>query len=226
MAPGLQRCAGYKARKTIMKNDNCTICRRAGMKLFLKGEKCLSPKCPAVRRSYPPGQKRKRRHSALSEFGKELREKQNLKNWYNLGERQFENYVKEILSKKSRVSDTAVLLIQKLETRLDNAIFRLGFASSHDQARQLVSHGHFMVNNRAVTIPSYQLKPGDKISFYHASKGKKIFENLSTTLKKHKVADWLKIDIAKLEGQVVGLPTLEDANPIAEISSIFEYYSR
>lgn len=194
--------------------------------MFLKGEKCLSPKCPVIRKSYPPGPKRKRRHSPLSEFGKELREKQNLRNWYNLGERQFKNYVKEILSKKSRVEDAALSLIQKLETRMDNAIFRLGFASSHDQARQLISHGHIAVNGRLVTIPSYQLKKGDKIGIYPSSKGKKIFENLPQILKKHKVASWLKLDAEKLEGQVVGLPTMEDANPISEISSIFEYYSR
>lgn len=209
-----------------MKNDNCTICRRAGMKLFLKGEKCLSPKCPVVRRAYPPGKKGKRRHTSLSEFGKELREKQNLRNWYNLGERQFENYVKDILSRKSKVQDAALSLVQRLEMRLDNAIFRLGFAFSHDQARQFVSHGHFMVNNRAITVPSYQLKKGDKISLYPSSKIKKIFQNLPAILKKHKVASWMKLDIEKLEGEVIGFPTMEDANPISEISSIFEYYSR
>ena len=196
------------------------------MKLFLKGERCSSPKCPVIRRSYPPGQKSKRRRASLSEFGKELREKQKLKNWYNLGERQFGNYVKEILKRRSKVKDAALSLIQKLETRLDNTIFRLGFASSHDQARQLVVHGHFMVNNRSVTIPSVQLKKGDKISLYPSSKSKKIFENLSSTLKKYKAAGWLKLDAEKLEGEVAGLPTLEDASPIAEISSIFEYYSR
>lgn len=184
------------------------------------------PKCPVVRRAFPPGKKGKRRRAQLSEFGKELGEKQKLKNWYNLGESQFRNYVKAILKRKSRVQDAALLLIQKLETRLDNAVFRLGFASSHDQARQFVSHGHFMVNNHMVTIPSYHLEKGDKISFRPASKSKKIFENLPSDLKKHKAPSWLKLDIEKLEGEVAGIPTLEDANPVAEISSIFEYYSR
>lgn len=196
------------------------------MKLFLKGEKCSSPKCPVTRRTYPPGKRSKRRRAALSEFGKELREKQNLRNWYNLGEGQFENYVKDILSRKSKVRDAALSLIQKLELRFDNVIFRLGFASSHDQARQFVSHGHFMVDNRKITIPSYQLKKGDKVSFYASSKSKKVFQNLSAILKKHKAPAWLKLDTEKLEGEVLGLPTMEDANPIAEISSIFEYYSR
>lgn len=209
-----------------MKNDNCTICRRMTEKLFLKGDKCLSPKCPVIRRPYPPGQKRKRRSRQLSEFGKELREKQKLKNWYNLGERQFGNYVREILKKRSMVSDAALALIQKLETRLDNAIFRLGFASSHAQARQFINHGHFTVNNRTVNIPSYRLKVGDKVSLRSSSKGKKIFGNLPQLLKKHKVASWLELDVQNLEGEVTGLPTLEEASPIAEISSIFEYYSR
>lgn len=209
-----------------MRNDNCTICRRAGAKLFLKGEKCLSPKCPVVRRSYPPGKKGKRRPSPLSEFGKELAEKQKLKNWYNLGERQFGNYVKEILKKRSRIQNAALSLIQRLETRLDNAIFRLGFASSHDQARQMISHGHITVNDRVINIPSYQLKKGDKIGIRPSSAGKKVFENLAAKLKKQRAADWLKTDIDKLQAEVTGLPTLEGASPIAEISSIFEYYSR
>ena len=209
-----------------MKNDNCKICRRAGTKLFLKGEKCLSPKCPVIRRSYPPGKKGKRRPSPLSEFGKELAEKRKLKNWYNLGEHQFGNYVKEILKKRSKIQDAALSLIQKLETRLDNAIFRLGFASSHDQARQFISHGHIIVNGRVINIPSYQLKKGDKIGIRQSSRGKKIFENISVKLKKQKTAGWLKLDIESLQAEVTGLPTLEEASPIAEISSIFEHYSR
>lgn len=208
-----------------MKKDNCSICRRAGMKLFLKGDRCFSPKCAIIRRSFPPGQKkRKSRRSALSEFGKELREKQNLKNWYNLSERQFSNYVKDILKKRSKTEDAAALLIQNLETRLDNAVFRLGFASSHAQARQFISHRHFTVNGRIVNIPSRHLKVGDKIGV--RSKEKKIFENISAILKKRKPASWLELDAEKLEAKVVGLPTIEEASPIAEISSIFEYYSR
>lgn len=195
------------------------------MKLFLKGDRCFSPKCSVTRRAFPPGQKSKRRRQAVSEFAKELTEKQKLKNWYNLSERQFGNYVKSILGKKQS-GDTAVLLIQSLEMRLDNAIFRLGFASSHDQARQIVSHGHFVVNNKRVSIPSYNLQKGDKIGIYASSKTKKVFANLPTLLKKQQPPAWLKLDVEKLEGEVVGLPTMEDAKPIAEISSIFEYYSR
>lgn len=196
------------------------------MKLFLKGDRCLSPKCAIVKRSFPPGQKKKRRTVPLSEFGKELREKQKLRDWYNLSERQFGNYVKKILNMGSRAQNAAALLIQKLETRLDNAIFRLGFASSHAQARQMVNHGHFTLNGRPVNVPSYQLRRGDKIGFRSSSRKKKIFEKITAALKKQKIPSWLKLDPEKLEVEVMGLPTLEEASPAAEISSIFEYYSR
>ncbi len=196
------------------------------MKLFLKGEKCLSPKCTFLRKSYPPGMKRKRRGAALSEYGKELREKQKLKQWYNLKERQLENYVDEILRKGGRVGDAAQVLIQKLESRLDNVVFRSGFAKSRNQARQLVSHGHFQVNGRSVNIPSYQVKKGDKISLKSTASRKKIFENLPTLFKKHTPPTWLKLDSKKLTVEVTGAPTLEEAAPPAEVSAIFEYYSR
>jgi small subunit ribosomal protein S4 len=210
-----------------MKNK-CTICRRAGVKLFLKGEKCLSPQCPFLKKPYPPGIKRKRRGrvSALSEYGKELKEKQKLKNWYNLKERQLGNYVREILQRRGKVEDAAQVLIQKLESRLDNVVFRLGFAKSRTQARQFVSHGHFLVNGRRVTIPSYLVKKGDKVSLKPVASKKKIFENLSTLLKKQTPPPWLKLDVGKLMGEVVGEPTLKDSAPPVELSSIFEYYSR
>ena len=209
-----------------MINSKCKICRRLGTKLFLKGEKCLSPKCPIVRKSYAPGQKRKRRFGALSEFGKELKEKQKLKNWYNLKEKQFRNYVRDVLKRRGKVEDSAALLIQKLESRFDNVVFRLGFAGSHKKSRQLVSHGHFLINGRKVNIPSYQLKKGDKISINPFSKEKKIFSNVAIALKKHQAPSWLKLDTEKLEGEVIGKPRLEEVAPPAEISTIFEYYSR
>ncbi len=209
-----------------MLDNKCKICRRLGVKLFLKGEKCLSPKCPLIRKPYPPGMKRKKRPRALSEYGKELREKQKLRNWYNLRERQFRKYVKEILNKKSRTGDAANLLIQKLESRFDNVVFRLGFASSRSQARQIVSHGHFLINGKRVNIPACQLKKGDKVTLRPLSQKKKIFSNLAPILKKHQAPSWLKVNVEKLEGEVVGLPNLEEASPPAEISTIFEYYSR
>ncbi len=209
-----------------MINNKCKICRRLGVKLFLKGEKCFSPKCPMVRRPYPPGVKGKRRKGPLSEYGKELQEKQKLKNWYNLRERQFKNYVKEVLNKGEKGKNMEDLLIEKLESRLDNVVFRIGFASSRNQARQLVSHGHFLVNNKKVNIPSYQVKKGDRISLNPKAKEREIFRNISIILKKQKVPSWLKIDVDKLEAEVKGFPTFEEAAPPVEISSIFEFYSR
>jgi len=209
-----------------MLNNKCKICRRLGTKLFLKGEKCLSPKCPLLKKPYPPGLKKKKRRMAISEYGKELREKQKLRNWYNLRERQFRKYVKEILNKKSRTGDAADLLIQRLESRFDNVVFRLGFAGSRAQARQIVSHGHFLINGKPVNIPACHLKKGDKIALKPAAQKKKIFSNLAPLLKKHQAPSWLKVNAEKLEGEVTGIPTLEEASPPAEISTIFEYYSR
>jgi len=197
-----------------------------GTKLFLKGEKCFTPQCPLIRKPYPPGTRGKRKAKPLSEYGKELREKQKLKNWYNLRETQFKNYVKEALEKKGQVEDTSVFLIQKLEKRLDNVIFRLGFAKSRAQARQMVSHRHFMVNGRVVNIPSYQVKIGDKISIREGSKKKKIFEGLKMSLKKYQPPSWLKIDPEKLEGEVIKEPTVEEAGVPVELSAVFEFYSK
>lgn len=209
-----------------MDNSKCRICRRAGVKLFLRGEKCLSPKCPMVKKPYPPGVKRKRRTGALSEYGKELKEKQKLKNWYVLNEKQFRKYVKEALEARGKIEDASAFLIKILESRLDNAVFRLGFASSRTQARQMVSHGHFLVNNRAIDVPSYLVKKGDKINVKPASVQKTIFKNIKTSLKKHNPPSWLKLEAEKLEGKVIGPPSFEEAAPPVEISSIFEFYSR
>lgn len=207
-------------------DTKCRICRRLGAKLFLKGEKCLSPKCPIIRRPYPPGQKGKRRLRRISEYGKQLREKQKLKKWYNLRERQFKNYVKEVLESRRKVEDAPSLLIKKLESRLDNVIFRLGLVASRAHARQLVSHGHFLMNGKPVNIPSYQVKKGDKITLWPGSEKKNIFQNLQTKLKKHQLPSWLSFDIKNLTGEVVDSPTFEETSPPADISAIFEFYSR
>lgn len=209
-----------------MIDKKCRICRRLGEKLFLKGEKCLSPKCPLIRRPYPPGQKGKRRFRRLSEYGKQLKEKQKLKKWYSLRERQFKKYVREVLESRRKIEDAPSLLIKKLERRLDNVIFRLGVADSRSQARQLVSHGHFLVNGKPVNIPSFLVKKGDKITLRASSKKKSIFQNLQVKLKKYQPPSWLSFDVKSLIGEVVGSPTLEEAAPPADISAIFEFYSR
>lgn len=210
----------------MLVNAKCKICRRVGEKLFLKGERCLLPKCAIVRRPYPPGLKRKKRGRPPSEYAKELKEKQKLRNWYNLREKQFKNYVKGVLKKKGRVKDAPGLLIKLLESRLDNAIFRLGFTLSRDKARQLVSHGYFLVNKRAMNIPSHQLKKGDVVSLKPQKTEKKIVENFKQLMKKYQTPNWLKLDKAKLEGEVVGVPNLEEVAPPVEISTIFEFYSK
>lgn len=209
-----------------MNDSKCKICRRLGVKLFLRGERCLSPKCPIVRKPYPPGQKGKRRPRPLSEYGKELKEKQKLKNWYNLKERQFKNYAKAALGKRGKVEDAAALLIKTLERRLDNVVFRLGFASSRAAARQMVSHCHILVNEKPINIPSYLVKKGDKIQIKASSAKKGISRSLPLILKKHTPPSWLSLEAEKLEGKVKNLPTIEEAAPPAEISSIFEFYSK
>ena len=215
-----------KLEEFKMKNNKCKNCRRLGVKLFLKGDRCLSPKCSMVRRPYPPGEKGKRRTRASSEYGKELREKQKLRRWYNLDERQFRKYVKEVLEKRGKVKDAGALLIKKLESRLDNVVFRMGFVSSRVQARQVVSHGHFLVNGKKVNIPSYQVKMGDKITLHPRSPKKTIFQNLPAALKKYKSPSWIELNIEKLEGKIINQPNLEEAIPPSEISIIFEFYSR
>lgn len=209
-----------------MQDKKCKICRRLGVKLFLKGERCLSPKCPMIKRPYPPGEKRKRRTRAPSEYAKELQEKQKLRDWYNLKEKQFRNYVKEILAKKSKTQDTGTMLIRRLETRLDNVVFRMGLASSRKEARQKVSHGHFLINGRKVDRASFQVKKGDIISLRPGSFKKTAFKNAGAILKKHQPPSWIKLNIEKLQAEIVGLPTLEEAAPPVEISAIFEFYSR
>lgn len=209
-----------------MPNSKCKICRRLGVKLFLKGEKCLSPKCSMVKRDYPPGQKKKRRPSPSSEYGKALKEKQKLKNWYNLKEKQFKNYVKKILEKRGRVADASALLIKILESRLDNVVFRLGFANSRALAKQLVSYSYFLVNGKSIDTPAYLVKKGDVVSVKIQKTKKTIFQNLKNFLKKHKTPSWLVLDPEKAEGKVIGEPTLEEAAPPVEISIIFEFYSK
>jgi small subunit ribosomal protein S4 len=207
-------------------SKKCKVCRRQGEKLFLKGEKCFSVKCPINKKPYPPGAKGKRRTKSLSEYGKELKEKQKIKNWYNLSEHQFRNYIKEALRKRKSNENSAEFLIQELESRMDNVVLKLGLASSHSHARQMVSHGHFLINEKPINIPSYKLKVGDKVSVRKNSVGKNVFKDITLNIKKHQAPSWLKLDKTKLEGEVTGKPSLEEVNPPAEISSIFEFYSR
>ncbi len=210
----------------MIKNLKCKICRRAGVKLFLKGDKCFSNKCPMIRKPYPPGPQTKKRRRFFSEYAKQLSEKQKLKRWYNLSEKQFKGYVKYVLGRQKYVKNTQELLVQKLEQRLDNVVFRSGIAFSRAQARQLVNHGHFSLNNKKVNIPSCQVKIGDSIALRKTSLKKVFFTNMLSRLKTRTPPLWLKLDIKKLEVKVVGKPTMEEAGLPADITTIFEFYSR
>jgi small subunit ribosomal protein S4 len=209
-----------------IKRAKCRICRRLGVKLFLRGERCLSPKCPMVKRPYPPGELGKKRKSPPSEYKKELIEKQKLRYWYGLSDRQLKKYVREVLKKRGKVENVSTLLIQNLEKRLDNVVYRLGFALSRDQARQLVSHKFFLVNGKPVNIPSFSLKVGDVISLKPQKSKKVIFKDLKEKLKKHPVPSWLSLDPEKLEGKIISEPKVEEVAPPVEVSAVFEFYSR
>jgi len=210
-----------------MHENQCKICRRTGQKLFLKGDKCFSPKCPYTRRPYPPGQRAKRRRGGgISEYGKELIEKQKLRNYYGLSEKQFKKYIKEILEKRGKVEDTALELIKKLEKRLDNVVFRAGLAESRSQARQLVSHSHFLINKKSVNIPSYQVKKGDILLIKENKKDNTFFKRVSTTIQKAENPSWIKLNKEKVSAEISGEPSMDDLGAPVEISAIFEYYSR
>lgn len=200
----------------------CKKCRRAGQKLFLKGERCYSQKCAMVKRPYPPGLHGKRR-SSLSEYGKQLLEKQKIRNIYGVLERQFKKYV---LETEDKAGDKREFLFKKLEKRLDNVIFRAGFAKSRTQARQAVSHGHVLVNGRRMNIPSYEVKVGDLISIKAKSSLIPLFKDLKELLKKHIVPPWMSMDAGKLEIKINSDVSDVDLNVISSLGMIIEFYSR
>ena len=168
----------------------CRLCRREGTKLFLKGARCYTKKCAVERRATPPGQHGVRRRKP-SEFGVQLREKQKVRRVYSVLERQFRGYFEQA---ESRPGVTGENLLRLLETRLDNVAFRMGFASSRAQARQLVNHGHFFVNGRAADVASYQLRPGDRITVRERSRSTAPFKTASETLRTAQVPEWLSVD--------------------------------
>jgi len=194
----------------------CKLCRRAGEKLFLKGEKCNTQACPFIRRSYAPGQ-HGRIPRRLSEYGLQLREKQKAKRIYQVNERQFKNYFKKAEKMKGVTGEN---LLRLLEMRLDNVVYRLGFSSSRAQARQIVSHGHILVNGRKVNIPSYQVKVGDKIAL--KEKSRKSFP----ILKVEKLPSWLSFDKKTNEGKVVDVPVRGDIDFNIAEDLIIEFYGR
>lgn len=206
-----------------MLDPKCKKCRRAGQKLFLKGEKCLSQKCPVIRRPYAPGIHGKSFRRRSSEYGQQLAEKQRIRLSYCVSEKQFKNYFKQIANLKGNKEE---LLIQKLENRLDNVVFRLGWAKSRNLARQMISHGHILVNGRKTNISSYQVRKNDVIKIKEKSKSLVLFKDLKTELKKHEAPKWLSSDKEKIEAKVIGLAKLEDLGQIGAINKIIEFYSR
>jgi small subunit ribosomal protein S4 len=200
----------------------CRLCRREGGKLFLKGTRCYSKKCSFERRPTPPGQHGVRRRK-MGEYGIQLREKQKVRRVYGVLERQFRNYFNEA---ETHEGVTGEALLQSLETRLDNVVFRLGFASSRAQARQLVTHGHFAVNGTPTNVPSYRMRTGDRVEVREVRRGREAFKVIRETIKSHTAPDWLSLDAAKLAGSVASLPRRDQMPLDLSEQLVVEYYSR
>ena len=199
---------------------NCKLCRREGQKLFLKGERCYSSKCAIERRNYAPGQHGQARKKQ-SDYGNQLREKQKAKRFYGMQETQFRNLFDKAAKKPGKTGENLLIL---LETRLDNVVFRLGFAASRKEARQLVTHGHLRVSGEKADIPSMEVKAGDVIAVKEKSQKSPEFKeikDMSIT-----VPSWMSVDVDKLEGKIIAMPRREDIDtPIAE-HLIVELYSK
>jgi small subunit ribosomal protein S4 len=200
----------------------CRICRREGAKLFFKGTRCYTKKCSFERRPTPPGQHGVRRRK-VGEFGLQLREKQKIRKTYGVLERQFRNYYIEA---QSHTGVTGEWLLRRLETRLDNVVYRMGFAPSRPAARQLVTHGHFAVNGRAVNIPSVQLKSGDRVEVRESHRNREPFKVVKETLRSHQAPEWLSVDAAKLAGTVTDMPRRDQMPLDLNEHLVVEYYSR
>ncbi|HWR82393.1 MAG TPA: 30S ribosomal protein S4 [Candidatus Deferrimicrobium sp.] len=205
------------------RDANCKLCRREGEKLFLKGSRCLSDKCAVERRLYAPGQHGQNMRRKLSAYGQQLREKQKVKRVYGILEKQFHNYFKKA---DQRVGITGEILLQLLETRLDNLVYRLGFAASRKSARQLVRHRHVMVDDRIVSIPSFQIKPRQVIRVKEKSKR---LEMIHAALKEVGRGDqypWLRLNKAALEGELLEVPKRTDIPLTANEQLVVELYSK
>jgi small subunit ribosomal protein S4 len=202
----------------------CKKCRRIGEKLLLKSERCVSSKCAMVKKNYPPGFHGPKGKQRLSDFGTQLREKQKAKIQYNLLEKQFKLTYLEAKKKGGNVGESFIGL---LESRLDNAVYRIGIAGSRSQARELVSHGHFLVKGKKVNIPSFQLKPGDVIQIKTASLRKKYFKNISEkNYNISQIPGWINFEPKEMTAKIVGLPNAAEAGKGINTQMIVEFYSR
>lgn len=205
-------------------DSKCKKCRRAGEKLFIKGDRCNTPKCAMVRKAYAPGVHGKRVSRGQSEYGKQLLMKQKIKRIYGVMEKQFRKHLKDVGAKRGVIGD---LFVARLEMRLDNVVYRLGFASSRSSARQLVSHGLIAVNGKKNTIPSFEAKIGDIVSIKETKKNKTYFTNQMQAIKNKKdFPSWLNFDSDKLEGKIISIPTKSDIDANVDAQAVIEFYSR
>jgi small subunit ribosomal protein S4 len=205
------------------RDAKCKLCRRAGEKLFLKGDRCYSNKCAIEKRNFPPGQHGKSRHGKSSKYNMQLREKQKLRQHYGLLERQFRNYFEKAAQQKGVTGTT---LLQLLERRLDNVVYRLGFTTSRAQARQLIRHSHFEVNGKKVSIPSYLCGPGDRVAPRGKSKDLFIIKEAIKNVDARQAVPYLDLDTNKLEGTFTEIPG-RDVIPVpVEEQLIVELYSK
>lgn len=201
---------------------SCKLCRREGQKLFLKGERCYTNKCSVDRRPYAPGMHGQQRKK-LSEYGIQLREKQKAKRFYGVLESQFRKYYEMAIRKKGI---TGEVLLQILESRLDNVTYRMGFGTSRDESRQLVTHGHFLVNGKRVNIPSYLIKEGDVIEVAEKSRKLDRFKEILDVTGGKVVPKWLEVDHENMNGRVISLPEREDIDLPIQEHLIVELYSK
>ncbi|MGC8861427.1 MAG: 30S ribosomal protein S4 [Armatimonadota bacterium] len=209
---------------TLQGNAVCKRCRREGVKLYLKGDKCYSRKCPVEKRPYPPGQHGQgRMQRKLSDYGVQLREKQKMRRIYGISERQFRLYVREAIR---RPGVTGENLLQLLEMRLDNTVYRLGLASSRAQARQFVSHGHVLVNGKKVNIPSYQLRPNDTIQVHENARKIAPLAAAVEASGGRALPPWLEFDANEMRGTVLSAPIRDEIDTDVQESLIVEFYSR
>ena len=200
----------------------CRLCRRESMKLFLKGDRCFSPKCSIDRRTYPPGQHGQGR-ARFSDFGVQLREKQKVKRMYGLLEKQFARTMKRAARMKGRAGENLLIL---LERRLDNVVYRMGFATPRAEARQLVKHGHFLVNGRKATIPSITIRAGAEVSVREKSRKVTRIAGALDALESRSIPQWLEVDKDDFKGSVKALPEREDITMPIQEQLIVELYSR
>ena len=203
--------------------SDCRICRRENVKLYLKGDRCYSDKCAFDRRSYPPGEHGERRGRKTSDYGIQLREKQKIKRIYGLSEKQFHLFF-ERADRQKGITGTNLLVA--LERRLDNVVYRLGFASSRSQARQMVQHSHFLVNGKKVNIPSFEVKVGDSVEVRERSRKMQLIQDSMDAVVRRGVPQWLDLEKDNLKGMVKNLPVREDLTMPMQEQLVVELYSK